>query len=105
MKCISDVLLLAAGVSGEVGNVDGECSNGPKRTVKCTQPCPYQLGSTKGSLLLKDGAAARCCKGPSKHSEEGRGNNDGLSQEQPPKTLWGYEEKWELDDPEDKIAK
>ena len=105
MKYIPDVLLLAAGVSSEVGNVDGECSNGTKRTVKCTQPRPCQLGSTKASLLLKDGAAACCGKGPSKHSEEGRGDNDGLGQEQPPKSLWRYEEKWELEEPEDKIAK
>ena len=105
MKYIPDVLLLAAGISGEIGNVDSECSNSTKCTVKCTQPCPCQLGSTKASLLLKDGAAARCGKGPSKHSEEGRGNNDGLGQEQPPKTLWRYEEKGELDNPEDEIAK
>lgn len=41
IKHIPDLLLLASSVPSEVGNVDGECSNSTKRTVKCTQPCPY----------------------------------------------------------------
>ena len=41
MKYIPDSLLLASSVSSEVGNVDCKCSNSTKRTVKCTQPCPY----------------------------------------------------------------
>jgi hypothetical protein len=40
MKYVLDILLLTPSISGEVGNVDGKCSNGTKRTVQCTQPCP-----------------------------------------------------------------
>lgn len=98
------VLLPAAGISSEVGNVHGKRSNGAECTVECTQPCPYKLGSTKASLLLEDGAAASCGKCPAEHGEEGRGNNEGLGQEQPPETLWRYEEEWELEKPEKKIA-
>ena len=101
-----DVLSSAAtGVTGEIGDVTGEC--GPRASDRghATEPEVGFGAAVNGSLECEDLSTASCLVHAPSHGREGSnwcGNQ--LDCEQVAEFGWWDQEKWQLDDPEQEVT-
>ena len=88
-----NLLPFGPGITSEVRNVDSKRREISQGAIEGTKPRPCESSTAEGPLLMKDLTAARRGKGPYQHGQECRGHSQGLSYEEPSKSLRGDEKE------------